>query len=98
MKSLITLTGSRTLLDYGSGKGLQYKKMLLEDGSQIKYNCLQVYWGIDEIYCYDPAYFLHKKLPQKQYDSVLVTDVLEHCHQEDVKWIIDEIFGANIYI
>ena len=95
VKSLIILTDSRTLLDYGSGKGLQYKKMLLEDENQIKYNSLQDYWGVDEIYCYDPAYILHQKLPQKQYDSVVVTDVLEHCHQEDVKWIIDEIFGLT---
>ena len=62
---------------------------------QIKYNSLQDYWGVDEINCYDPAYFLYQKLPQKQYDSVVVTDVLEHCHQEDVKWIIDEIFGLT---
>ncbi|MEC7869116.1 MAG: hypothetical protein VYE00_15855, partial [Candidatus Poribacteria bacterium] len=48
------------------------------------------------IYCYDPAYVLYQKLPQKQYDSVVVTDVLEHCHQEDVKWIIDEIFGLTM--
>jgi tetratricopeptide (TPR) repeat protein len=93
IKKLITLTDSQTLLDYGSGKGLQYKDLLLEDKDQLKYRGLQDYWEVDAIYCYDPAYLPYQKLPQKQYDAVISTDVMEHCHQEDIKWIIDEIFS-----
>ena len=93
IKRFIILTNSHTLLDYGSGKGFQYKNLLLEDKDQSKYRGLQDYWEVDEIYCYDPAYLPHQKLPQKQYDVVISTDVLEHCHQEDIKWIINEIFS-----
>jgi len=95
IKKLITLTDSRTLLDYGSGKGLQYKSMPLEGKGQLRYKGLQDYWKIDDLYCYDPGYPLYQKFPQKQYDAVLATDVLEHCDQRDVKWIIEEIFDLT---
>jgi len=93
IKKLITLTGSHTLLDYGSGKGLQYKSVPLEEKGQSRYQGLQDYWEIDDLYCYDPGYPPYQKLPRRQYDAIISTDVLEHCHQEDIKWIIDEIFG-----
>ena len=93
IKELVTSTDSHTLLDYGSGKGLQYQNLLLEDKNQLRYRGLQDYWKVDEIYCYDPAYPPYQKFPEKQYDAVISTDVLEHCNQEDIKWIIDEIFS-----
>ena len=93
IKELVTSTDSHTLLDYGSGKGLQYHNLLLEDKNQSRYRGLQDYWKVDEIYCYDPAYPPYQKFPEKQYDAVISTDVLEHCHQEDIKWILDEIFS-----
>ena len=89
IKKLITLTNSRTLLDYGSGKGLQYQSMPLEGKG------LQDYWKIDDLYCYDPGYPPYRKFPQKQYDAVIATDVLEHCDQKDVKWVIEELFGLT---
>ena len=93
IKELITSTDSQNLLDYGCGKGLQYQNLLLEDKKQLRYRNLQDYWGVDEVYCYDPAYPPYQRLPQKQYDFVISIDVLEHCYQEDVKWIIEEIFS-----
>ena len=63
IKDLITLTNSKTLLDYGSGKGFQYKSMLLEDRNQMKYKSLQEHWNISEVYCYDPGYSPYQKLP-----------------------------------
>ena len=49
--------------------------------------------GVDEIYCYDPAYTPFNQLPNKKFDGVISTDVLEHCPEEDIPWILDEIFG-----
>ena len=93
IKELIISTDSHTLLDYGSGKGFQYQNLLLEDKNQSRYRGLEDYWKVNEIYCYDPAYPPYQKFPEKQYDAVISTDVLEHCHQEDIKWIVDEIFS-----
>ena len=93
IKELIASTDSHTLLDYGSGKGLQYQNLLLEDKNQSRYRSLQDYWKLDEVYCYDPAYPPYQRCPEKQYDAVISTDVLEHCPQRDIKWIVDEIFS-----
>ena len=93
IKELIASTDSHTLLDYGSGKGLQYQNLLLEDKNQSRYRSLQDYWKLDEVYCYDPAYPPYQRCPEKQYDAVISTDVLEHCPQGDIKWIVDEIFS-----
>ena len=93
IKELIASTDSHTLLDYGSGKGLQYQNLLLEDKNQSRYRGLQDYWKLDEVYCYDPAYPPYQRFPEKQYDAVISMDVLEHCPQEDIKWIVDEIFS-----
>ena len=93
IKDLVDLTDSNTLLDYGSGKGIQYKTVLPEDENRVACQKLQDYWETSEIYCYDPAYPPHQNLPNWQFDGVISTDVLEHCHQEDMKWIINEIFS-----
>jgi len=93
IEDLIILTNSKTLLDYGSGKGFQYERMLLKDKNRMAYQSPQSYWNVSEIFCYDPGYPPYQKLPRKQYDAVILTDVLEHCYQEDIKWILTEIFS-----
>ena len=45
------------------------------------------------ITCYDPGYEPHSRLPQGKFDGVLCTDVLEHCPQDDLEWIVGELFG-----
>jgi hypothetical protein len=40
-------------------------------------------------------------VPQQKFDGVISTDVLEHCPEEDLPWILDEIFGyaaAFVYL
>lgn len=82
IKALIEKTGARTILDYGSGKGLQYEA-----------NNMQRYWGVGAIRCYDPGYGPFAALPQGKFDGVVCTDVLEHCPEEDLDWIVDELFA-----
>jgi hypothetical protein len=93
IKRLIDATGTRTLLDYGSGKGQQYTADSLElpDGTRI--GKLADYWGVDSITTYDPAYEPLSRLPSGTFDGVICTDVLEHCPEEDLPWIVDELFA-----
>jgi hypothetical protein len=85
---IIKETESKTILDYGSGRGILY-----EDGS------IQKKWGIKKIHLYDPAYKPYSKLPDHSFDGVVCTDVLEHCPKEDLDWIISEIVGfANKFV
>lgn len=85
-------TGSKTLLDYGAGKGLAYrqKPIVLPTGESAE--TLQAYWDLEKITCYDPGYEPFSTLPEGRFDAVICTDVMEHCPEEDLDWILTEIF------
>ncbi|MCC6532790.1 MAG: class I SAM-dependent methyltransferase [Burkholderiales bacterium] len=93
IKNLILRTGARSILDYGSGKGQQYAPMQLKVADGTIYDGVIDYWGVDDVHCYDPCYFPYSALPTARFDGVVSTDVLEHCPEQDVDWIIGEIFG-----
>lgn len=93
IKAWIERTGSRTILDYGAGKGLQYRpQRVVVDGRHVA-DGIAEYWDVDEVRCFDPGYAPFSALPQDKFDGVICTDVLEHCPEEDLQWILDEIFG-----
>lgn len=92
IKRLIILTGARTVLDYGSGKGKQYEPRPVRDETDGTWPSMIDYWGVDEIVWYDPCYEPFSKVPSGKFDGVISTDVLEHCPEEDLPWIIGEIF------
>ncbi len=93
IKALIDATRARTILDYGSGKGFQYRpQKIVIDGRHVA-DSVAEYWDVDEVRCYDPGFPAHAAFPADSYDGVISTDVLEHCPEEDLPWILDEIFG-----
>ena len=83
IKQLIKETESKTLLDYGCGHGLQYTEHRLHD-----------YWKIEEdnLYKYDPAIPEFEDLPNKKFDAVINTDVMEHIPIKHVDKVIEDIF------
>lgn len=93
IKGLIDATQARRILEYGSGKGMQYqaRDIALPDVPG-KWPSIQSYWAVEAIQCYDPAYAPFSELPRGAFDGVVSTDV-QHCPEEDVPWIIDEIFS-----
>jgi hypothetical protein len=94
IKKLIDATGARRILDYGSGKGQQYlARDVALPGVPGTWPSVQAYWGIEHIQCYDPAYEPFSELPRGAFDGVISTDVLEHCPEEDIPWILEEIFS-----
>lgn len=96
IKKLIDLTKSETILDYGSGKGLQYERKYI-DAEKHYFDSVLDYWDIEELTCYDPCFTPYSELPTKKCDGVISTDVLEHCPIEDIPWIVDEIFNYAKY-
>ncbi len=101
IRRLVEETGAKTVLDYGSGKGLQYRpRPILIDGRHVA-DSVAEYWDVDEVRCYDPGYEPHAALPVGKFDAVISTDVLEHCPEQDLGWILDELFGfarAFVYV
>lgn len=104
LKPLLLLKTPQTLLDYGAGKGLQYHPELVlkgADGTPIPlrdaagniYKNVRDFLSIASITCYDPACAPHAALPEGTFDAVISTDVMEHCPQEDLPWIVEELFS-----
>lgn len=93
IKRLIEKTGAQTMLDYGSGKGRQYGPRLFRDGSGNQWPSVMDYWSVDEVVCYDPCYAPLSRLPEGKFDGVVCTDVLEHCPEQDMPWVVGELFG-----
>lgn len=99
VKSLIDRTRARTVLDYGSGKGQQYKNVSIELPDGRKFKNLGKYWGVRQVACFDPGIPAFSRMPTKQFDGVVSTDVLEHCPEEDLPWILQEMVDkANCFV
>ena len=93
IKRLIVQTGALAVLDYGSGKGMQYETRAIRDDAGKVWPSVIDFWGVDEVVCYDPCYAPYRNLPSGTFDGVICTDVLEHCPEEDIPWIIEEMFS-----
>jgi hypothetical protein len=81
MKTLIEMTGSSTLLDYGSGKGFQYSTLNTDS-----------YWNVS-VDCYDFAIPEFKTLQDKKYDGVLCMDMLDLVPEEEIDQVLTDIFS-----
>lgn len=70
----------RTILDYGSGKGICY-----DDGL--------VTWPAEVVRLYDPAVPELSEVPSGLYDGVVCTDVAEHLPEDEIDGFLKTLFG-----
>lgn len=92
IKRIIVATGAQNVLDYGCGKGRQYDLRNVSIAGDGTWESIQDYWDVDFVHCYDPCYQPFTALPTGTFDGVVCTDVLEHCPESDIEWIVDELF------
>lgn len=79
--ALVLETNSKSLLDYGCGKGLQYTEQKYHEA-----------WGFMPS-LYDPAVPQYETLPKGQFDGIYSTDVMEHIPKEIIPSVFDYIFS-----
>jgi hypothetical protein len=72
---LVQGTGSKTILDFGGGKGYQYSKFKLNYNFGIKESNIDIY---------DIGIPKYRGMPDRMYDGVISTDVLEHIYEKDL--------------
>ena len=81
--NLVLSTASTTVLDYGCGKGNQYK----QSNSNILFHVKD-----ENIFLYDPGFKEHDTLPDRTFDGVISTDVLEHIPEKVIPKTLNQIF------
>lgn len=87
LSHLIATLGISSALDYGCGKGEQYRWVDPEDGMT-----LEQAWGF-EVAKFDPAWPPYAAEPEGEFDLVLCTHTLGSIPIEDHSWVIARLIG-----
>ncbi|MCZ6799959.1 MAG: hypothetical protein O7F12_05670 [Nitrospirae bacterium] len=94
---LIQKTWSKTVLEYGSGKG-QFYEPYEDESLKGRYRSHPAWPGV-KVICYDPGYEPFAEPYEGSADGVISMDVLEHIPEEDIAWVLNEIFrSANRFV
>lgn len=88
---LVQDTGASSLLDFGAGKGKLYDDDPAHPpGSRHK---RMAAWPGVAVTCFDPGYEPFAEPVEGTFDGVITTDVLEHIPEEDIGWVLDDLFA-----
>jgi hypothetical protein len=81
----LKLVNAKTVLDYGCGRG---------DAYHGEYKLFKQ-WGIkwSDLVLYDPAFPQHARKPERRFDAVICSDVLEHIPEEEVDRFVADLFN-----
>lgn len=97
IRKIIHSTNSKTLIDYGCGKALLYNNKI--NFQNQTFNNVQEYWGVKDVFLYDPAVEKYSIQPVEKVDGIICTDVIEHIPEEDIIVFIDNLFKlANKFV
>ena len=97
IKDLVDRYGAQTIMDYGCGKGLQYKDKLPYGGAghelpPEQWKTFDQYLGVT-VYCYDTCVAEFDQLPPAgtKFDGVICTQVLNSIPDADMSWVRERL-------
>ena len=93
LMSIIKENNCKTLLDYGCGKAIPYDKDRCKE-VDLRHP-IQKLCNLKSFDLYDPAYKKYATLPDKKYDIVVCTDVLEHIAEQDLDYVLTQILSRS---
>jgi hypothetical protein len=102
IRDLVQRYDAKTILDYGCGKGLQYKERLPYGGAsgleipESQWQTFDEYLGV-KVYKYDPCVPGFRRLPSKKikFDGVICTQVLNSIPDDDLPWVRNLLEGYS---
>lgn len=77
--------GCRSMLDYGCGKGMQWREPYGE------WKSLKEYFGVDRVALFDPGVPRFERRPEGQFDIVICTQVLGSIPVVDLPWALQQL-------
>lgn len=93
IKEIINLNNCKSILDFGCGKAFLYTNSL--NINNINYKNITEFWNVKDVYLYDPGVVKFSTYPNKKYDGVICTDVIEHIPENDIMNFIQDIFDLS---
>ena len=97
IKQVIELTKSKSIIDFGCGKGKYYFEEIVVN--KKSYSNIKNFWNINDIFLYDPGVENFSKYPSRKADGVICVDVVEHIPEDDAINFIKELFKlANKFV
>lgn len=95
IKALVDEFKVRSVLDYGCGKGEQYRWVSHGEGASIpEGQTLQGFWGVPMVHLYDPAWPPYSNTPEHDgpFDLIIATHVLGSIPVPDLtSWVMPRI-------
>lgn len=101
IKEIVDRLGCRSILDYGCGKGEQYRWRNADATGSIPVGMtLEEYWGVP-VTKYDPAWPPYATEPAGTFDMVICSSVLRWIPGPDIPAVVDRLYslaGKAIYV
>lgn len=87
IRDLVKRYNAKTILDYGCGKGEQYRQPLPYE-SEEQWQTFDDWLGVT-VYCYDPCIPEYSQLPPEgtKFDGVICSQVLGFIPDDDLSWV-----------
>lgn len=93
IKLIIQKTNTKSIIDFGCGKAMAYKRKINFD--KTTYPNIKEFWNLDNITLYDPGVEEYSSYPQERTDGLICTDVIEHITSEDVINFIHSLYKLS---